>query len=59
MEKHKFAILFVASLLVFLPLAAVGQEPPPVKIGLLYPMSGAQAAVGREALRGAQLRQIW
>ena len=55
MEKHKFAILLVASLLVFLPLAAVGQELPPVKIGFLYPMSGAQAAVGREALRGAQI----
>jgi branched-chain amino acid transport system substrate-binding protein len=42
-------------LLVLTPLAGFAQEPAPVKIGLLYPMSGPQAAVGREALRGAQI----
>ncbi len=55
MDKYKFFIVFTVSLIVLLPLTALAQEPPPVKIGFLYPMSGAQAAVGREALRGAQI----
>jgi branched-chain amino acid transport system substrate-binding protein len=50
---------FVADLLVFMvffvPLLAAAAEPGPVRIGFLYPLTGNMSAVGREALRGAQI----
>ena len=43
--KKSGLLLVLAFILI--PLIAASQESPPVKIGLLYPMSGPQAAVGR------------
>ncbi len=39
----------------FNPLATAAAEPLPVRIGFLYPLTGKMSAVGREALRGAQI----
>ena len=55
MGTGKLAVAFFFSLLVLLPLQALPSELPPVKIGVLYPLTGKMSAVGREALRGAQI----
>lgn len=55
MKKSKVVGIAIVFVLLCIPLLATAQEPPPVKIGFLYPMTGPQAAVGREALRGAQI----
>jgi branched-chain amino acid transport system substrate-binding protein len=55
MRKSKVMGVVIAMVCLGVPLLATSQEPPPVKIGFLYPMTGPQAAVGREALRGAQI----
>jgi branched-chain amino acid transport system substrate-binding protein len=36
-------------------ISAFGAEPDPVRIGVLYPLTGKMSAVGREALRAVQI----
>ena len=55
MGAGKLAVAFFLSILVLLPLQVLPSELPPVKIGVLYPLTGKMSAVGREALRGAQI----
>ena len=55
MKESKLIGIAIVCVLLCTPLWATAQESPPVKIGFLYPMTGPQAAVGREALRGAQI----
>ena len=55
MKNYKFITAFLAATLLLIPFCAFAAEPPPVRIGLLYPLTGKMSAVGREALRAAQV----
>ena len=55
MKNYKFITAFLAVTLLLIPFCAFAAEPPPVRIGLLYPLTGKMSAVGREALRAAQV----
>ncbi len=55
MNKYRFIVAVLASIFLLTPLVAMAKEPPPVRIGFLYPLTGKMSAVGREALRAAQI----
>ena len=55
MKKNTFIASVLVLMFLFSTFAAAAAEQPPVRIGLLYPLTGKMSAVGREALRGAQI----
>jgi branched-chain amino acid transport system substrate-binding protein len=55
MKKNTFIASVLVLMLLFSTFAASAAEQPPVRIGFLYPLTGKMSAVGREALRGAQI----
>ncbi|MBW1699229.1 MAG: ABC transporter substrate-binding protein [Deltaproteobacteria bacterium] len=55
MKKSSFIIGLMIITLFSLSSLLFAAEPPPVRIGFLYPLTGKMSAVGREALRGAQI----
>ncbi len=48
-------VLLGAALLMIVPTAVLGQTKPPVKIGVILPMTGPAALYGEQANRGVQL----
>ena len=55
MKKSPFVTVLLTITLLALPALSSAAEPEPVRIGFLYPLTGKMSAVGREALRGAQI----
>jgi branched-chain amino acid transport system substrate-binding protein len=55
MKKYTLGVVVLILVSLLLPLCAVAKERPPVRIGLLYPITGGMAAVGREGLRAAEI----
>jgi len=55
MRPSTLALAFLTAVLVVFPFVASAEAPKPVKIGVLYPLTGKMSAVGREALRAVQI----
>lgn len=55
MKRNTLIAVVLVFMVFFVPLLAAAQQSEPVRIGFLYPLTGNMSAVGREALRGAQI----
>jgi len=55
MGTWRTAIGLLFSMFTLFPTQGSPFESPPVRLGVLYPLTGKMSAVGREALRGAQI----
>ena len=55
MNKYKLGGTVTAIIFFLLSYAALAEDQPPVRIGVLYPITGKMSAVGREALRAVQI----
>jgi branched-chain amino acid transport system substrate-binding protein len=55
MKKYRLWVTVLTLVFIIFPLITAAQERPPVTIGVLYPITGSMAAVGREAIRAATI----
>ena len=55
MNKYKLGGTVTAIIFFLLSYAALAEDQPPVRVGVLYPITGKMSAVGREALRAVQI----